>query len=117
MKKNDLANIRRGDVYWCNLGDYNGHIQKGKRPVIIIQNDVGNYYSPTTIVIPCSTSRKIATPCHLYFKLKGKDNIALCEQITTINKSQLCGYIETLDSCYMDILSSKLMRSLGYENA
>lgn len=117
MEKNDLITIRRGEVYWCDLGECNGHIQRGKRPVIIIQNDVGNYYSPTTIVIPCSTTKKIATPCHFYFKLKGKYNIALCEQITTINKYQLIGYIDTLNTRYMDILQDKLKRSLGYENA
>lgn len=107
-------NTMRGRVYWCDLGSYNGHVQGGIRPVIVVQNDIGNEHSPTTIVVPCSTSRKIATPCHLYFKMNGKYNIALCEQITTVNKSQLKDYITTLNSCDMNILYSKITKALGY---
>lgn len=115
MIMNNNTNIMRGKVYWADLGKYNGHIQGGVRPVIIIQNDIGNEHSPTTIVVPCSTSRKIATPCHYYFKLNGNYTIALCEQILTINKNQLKGYITSLNSRDMKILSSKICRSLGYE--
>ena len=49
--------IKRGEVYWCDFGIPYGHEQGGLRPAIIVQNDIGNLHSSTTIVIPCTTSK------------------------------------------------------------
>lgn len=84
--------IYRNEIYLADLGKCNGSIQAEIRPVVIIQNNKGNKYSPTTIIAPI-TSRleKSKIPTHVYIthnKLE-KNSLILCEQIQTINKTQL----------------------------
>ena len=85
--------IYRGDIYLANLNPYKGSEQGGKRPVIIIQNDVGNHYSPTVIVTAVTSRffKKRALPTHVLIdnaELE-KNSLALLEQIRTIDKSRL----------------------------
>lgn len=85
--------INRGDIYLANLNPYKGSEQGGKRPVIIIQNDVGNHYSPTVIVTAVTSRffKKRALPTHVLLdnaELE-KNSLALLEQIRTIDKSRL----------------------------
>ena len=85
--------IYRGDIYLANLNPYKGSEQGGKRPVIIIQNDVGNHYSPTVIVTAVTSRffKKRALPTHVLLdnaELE-KNSLALLEQIRTIDKSRL----------------------------
>ena len=85
--------IYRGDIYLANLNPYKGSEQGGKRPVIIIQNDVGNHYSPTVIVTAVTSRffKKRALPTHVPLanaELE-KNSLALHEQIRTIDKSRL----------------------------
>ena len=85
--------IYRGDIYLANLNPYKGSEQGGKRPVIIIQNDVGNHYSPTVIVTAVTSRffKKRALPTHVPLdnaELE-KNSLALLEQIRTIDKSRL----------------------------
>ena len=85
--------IYRGDIYLANLNPYKGSEQGGKRPVIIIQNDVGNHYSPTVIVTAVTSRffKKRALPTHVPLdnaELE-KNLLALLEQIRTIDKSRL----------------------------
>lgn len=84
-----------GDVFYVKLKQ-NGHIQGGDRPAIIIQNNIGNKYSPTVNIIPLSTKIEKAKhlPMHVnVYKADAcgldEDSVALVEQIQTINKSQL----------------------------
>ena len=85
--------IYRGDIYLANLNPYKGSEQGGKRPVIILQNDVGNRYSPTVIVTAVTSRffKKRALPTHVPLDNEEfeKNSLALLEQIRTIDKSRL----------------------------
>ena len=92
--------VKRGDIYYCDLPQTKGKssIQSGKRPVIIIQNDIGNKYSPTTIVAPLTTvSKRSHLPTHVTINpcdVRGiethfEQSTILCEQIITIDKRSL----------------------------
>ena len=83
--------IYRGDIYLANLNPYKGSEQGGKRPVIIIQNNVGNHYSPTVIVTAVTSRffKKRALPTHVPLDNEEleKNSLALLEQIRTIDKT------------------------------
>lgn len=84
--------MRRGQVYYAELGEGVGSEQGGLRPVLIIQNDTGNKFSTTTIVAPLTTQTKTKVPTHCKVKLpNGKVSIILLEQIRTIDKSRIKG--------------------------
>lgn len=86
--------VKRGEIYYADLNGTIGSEQCGKRPVLIIQNDVGNRYSPTTIVAVITSKHKKEIPTHVFIHkdcvngLKCDSTIAL-EQIKTIDKSRL----------------------------
>ena len=92
--------IRRGDIYYADLRPVIGSEQGGIRPVLIIQNDMGNKHSPTTIVAPItSVVKRNHMPTHVTIDVDCLDEISivLLEQIRTIDKSRLDGYIGLLD--------------------
>ena len=92
--------ILQGEIWLADLGDRDGNIQSGKRPVIILQNDIGNKYSPTTIVVPLTSQIKNLLPVHCDVGVEcglKKTSTSLMEQITTINQSQLIKRIGALD--------------------
>ena len=109
--------MKKGDIYIINLENNLGSIQAGRRPVIIVQNDIGNQFSPTTIICPITTRKKPKLPTHAQiFKSGGlrRNSIALCEQITTINKTDLERYIGTIsDNRILKRLDKCLLISLG----
>lgn len=91
--------MKQGDIYYLDLQSNNGNIQAGKRPVIVIQNNIGNLYSPTTIVCGITSAKKKWLPTHLLISKSGglkKKSIVLCEQIFTVNKTDLKQYIGTI---------------------
>lgn len=110
--------IRKGQIYYADLTGNIGSEQGGMRPVLIIQNDIGNKYAPTTIIVPI-TSRmtKHDLPTHLAIKSGEcgliKDSIVLFEQPRTIDKSRLGDYIGTLTDDLMEQASKKLLVSFG----
>lgn len=95
---NKLQSVKRGEVYWCEFEESTIGSEQGKtRPVLIIQNDVGNRYSPTTIVAVISSKIKAThLPTHIVINdncgLNDKSQIEL-EQIKTIDKSRLVQYV------------------------
>lgn len=92
--------ILQGDIWLADLGERDGNIQSGKRPVIVLQNDIGNKYSPTTIVVPLTSQIKNLLPVHCDVGVEcglKKTSTSLMEQITTINQSQLIKRIGALD--------------------
>ena len=99
--------IRRGDVYYADLRPVIGSEQGGIRPVLIIQNDVGNRHSPT-VICAAITSRmnKAKLPTHIELNAEKyhmiKDSVILLEQVRTIDKSRLKDKI-----CHLDELSLK----------
>lgn len=110
--------IKRGDIYYAELNPVIGSEQGGKRPVLIISNDIGNKHSPTVIVAPI-TSRvhtKAKLPTHTLIKdFEGldKNSIILLEQIRTIDKQRLREYLGTLDRRFLDNADKALAISIG----
>lgn len=108
--------IKRGEIYWATLGDTAGSEQGGTRPVLIIQNDMGNRYSPVTIVAPLTT--KIRTkhhiPTNVYLRPDevGRESAVHCEQIRAISKDRLGDYIATLSDERMKDIDNALKISL-----
>ena len=90
--------VFKGDVYYADLNPVIGSEQGGVRPVVILQNDIGNKYSPTTIVAPMTTKTKTYVPMHVKLKedFLAKSSTLLLEQIRTIDKKRLIKKIGTL---------------------
>lgn len=109
--------IYRGDIYLANLNPYKGSEQGGKRPVIIIQNDVGNHYSPTVIVAAVTSRffKKRALPTHVPLDNEEleKNSLALLEQIRTINKSRLIRKIGRVPKETMEEIDRAIFVSLA----
>ena len=101
IRKLQNKQVHRGELFYCDLGTTLGSEQGGIRPVLILQNDVGNRFSPTTIVAPLTTKLgKAILPTHVLIKQQQgltSDSIVLLEQIRTIDKNRLRGFVGTLD--------------------
>ena len=109
----------KGMVFWADLpsSEQNPNVQAGKRPVIIVSNDVCNMTSKTITVVPCTTNvDKPALPTHTIINLgREEDSLVLCEMILTISKSLLCGFMGILDRTSMDEIDKLLLVQLGIE--
>ncbi len=111
-------NIKRGDIYYADLSLVVGSEQGGVRPVLIIQNDVGNKYSPTVIAAAITSQReKTKLPTHISV-VSGdcglaKDSIVLLEQVRTIDKKRLKERMGTLDDNAMGMVDKALSVSFG----
>ena len=111
-------NIRRGDIYYADLSPVVGSEQGGLRPVLIIQNDIGNKYSPT-VIAAAITSRmsKTRLPTHIdiYADRVGlaKDSVILLEQIRTLDKRRLKEKMGHLDEGLMDQVNTAIAVSFG----
>ena len=112
--------VRRGDLYYADLSPVVGSEQGGVRPVIVVQNDIGNKYSPTIIVAPVTSQmNKAKLPTHV--KLKGnkyglpKNSVALMEQLRTIDKTRLRAKIGTFSAEIMSKIDEAIGISLAIE--
>lgn len=111
-------NVRRGDVYYAELNPVVGSEQGGTRPVLIIQNDIGNQYSPTTVVAAITSQiQKAKLPTHVEVGSRKagleRDSVILLEQIRTIDKSRLKQKVAFLDEEIMQKVNHGLEISLG----
>ena len=110
-----MVQVYRGEVYLATLlGE--GSEQKGTRPVLIIQNNVGNQFSPTTIIAPITTSfKKSSLPVHVpvYNRDLYKDSVVLCEQIQVMDKSRLEKQLCRLTDKEMSAVNKALAISIG----
>ena len=102
--------IKRGEIWLANLSPVKGTEQAGLRPVLIIQTDRANPYSPNTIVIPFTTKiRKELLPSHVCVKASGEglkeDSVLLCEQIRVIDKQRLIRKMRESDTTIMEKVS------------
>ena len=109
--------ILRGDMFYANLGRGIGSEQKGYRPVLVIQNDVGNKFSPTVIVAAITSKMtKAKLPTHVKIDCDKcniiKDSIILLEQLRTIDKKRLKDKVCHLDSEMLKIVEKALLISL-----
>ena len=110
--------VKRGDIYYADLSPVVGSEQGGLRPVLIIQNDVGNRYSPT-VIAAAITSRmgKTRLPTHIdiYASEVGlaKDSVILLEQIRTLDKRRLKEKMGHLDEAMMSSVNTAIAVSFG----
>ena len=116
MKRNNEPQVLRGEIYYADLSPAYGSEQGGLRPVLIIQNNLGNKHAPTTIIAPL-TSRltKKPLPTHVEFSCEhlSQDSVALLEQIRTIDKSRLKQRMGWVSSEVMEQVNKAMMISLG----
>jgi len=110
--------VKRGDVFFADLSPVVGSEQGGVRPVLVIQNDIGNRFSPTVIVAAITAQiQKAKLPTHVEIDAKvygfDRDSVILLEQIRTIDKQRLTDKITHLDEEMMDRVNESLQISLG----
>ena len=112
------TSVRRGDIFYADLNPVIGSEQGGTRPVLVVQNDIGNKYSPT-IIITAITSQinKAKLPTHIEIKAGNyglvKDSVVLLEQLRTIDKKRLKEKIGRCDENLMEQIDKLLQVSLG----
>ncbi len=112
-----MQSIKRGQIYYADLSPVQGSEQGGVRPVLIIQNDVGNKFSPTVIVSAITSQQfKAKLPTHIELSAPTynlqKDSVVLLEQIRTIDKKRLKEFICELDTLIMQEINRAIKISL-----
>lgn len=110
--------IKRGEIYYADLSPVVGSEQGGVRPVLIVQNDVGNKFSPTVIAAAITSQRdKNNLPTHIEVDARNcglaKDSIVLLEQVRTIDKRRLKERMGSLDTSDMGKVNQALSVSFG----
>ncbi len=110
--------VKRGDIYYADLSPVVGSEQGGVRPVLIVQNDVGNKYSPTVIAAAITSQQdKTNLPTHIRVDADGcglsKNSIVLLEQVRTIDKQRLKEKMGSLDDGAMSKIDHALSVSFG----
>jgi mRNA interferase MazF len=110
--------IKRGDIFYADLSPVIGSEQGGVRPVLVVQNDIGNRYSPTVIITAITSQiNKAKLPTHIEITASeyglSKDSVILLEQVRTIDKRRLEEKIGHLDEEMMAKVNESLLISLG----
>ncbi|MGI6712127.1 MAG: type II toxin-antitoxin system PemK/MazF family toxin [Bacillota bacterium] len=110
--------VRRGEVFFAELNPVQGSEQGGTRPVLVVQNDIGNQYSPTTIIVAITSQiNKAKLPTHVELPKEktglDKDSVILTEQVRTIDKSRLHQKVTILSDDIMYRVNQALEISLG----
>ncbi|NLJ72671.1 MAG: type II toxin-antitoxin system PemK/MazF family toxin [Syntrophomonadaceae bacterium] len=110
--------IKRGEIYFAQLNPVIGSEQGGIRPVVVVQNDIGNQYSPTTVILAITSQiNKAKLPTHIELKARDygleKDSVILAEQIRTIDKTRLKQRIASLNDEIMHKVDQALAISLN----
>ncbi len=113
-----MEQIKRGDIYYADLSPVVGSEQGGVRPVLIVQNNIGNKYSPTVIAAAITSQiNKAKMPTHIEIEAKQygltKDSVILMEQIRTIDKKRLKEKMGTLDMKSITQVNEALAVSFG----
>lgn len=113
-------NIKRGDIYYADLSPVIGSEQGGIRPVLIVQNDVGNKYSPTVIAAAITSQQfKTKLPTHISVNASvcglSKDSVVLLEQIRTLDKKRLKEKMGNLPETDMTRIDNALSVSIGLD--
>ena len=109
-----MTDIKRGQIYMADLSPVIGSEQGGIRPVVVIQNDVGNRFSPTVIVAAITGRIKKSLPTHTVLKSTGllRNSICLLEQIRTVDTSRLLDYVGEVSNNEMNAIVEALSISL-----
>ena len=116
-----VEQIKRGELYYADLSPVVGSEQGGVRPVLVVQNDIGNKFSPTVIVAAVTSKiNKAKLPTHIEIEASTygleKDSVILLEQIRTLDKSRLQFKIGDLSPNIMKNVDKGLLISLGFYN-
>lgn len=114
-------NVKRGEVFYADLSPVVGSEQGGVRPVLIVQNDVGNKYSPTVIAAAITSRQdKSSLPTHISLGAQScglqKDSVVLLEQVRTIDKKRLREKMGEIDGSSMKQVNQALQISFGLES-
>ena len=112
--------VRKGDIFFADLSPVVGSEQGGVRPVLVVQNDIGNRFSPTIIVAALtSQTNKAKLPTHVPISAEGnglsRDSVVLLEQLRTIDKKRLREHIGTVGTNVIDVVDEALSVSLGID--
>ena len=115
---NQQSIVRRGEIYYADLSPVVGSEQGGMRPVLIVQNDVGNRYSPTVIAAAITSQQnKARLPTHIEIEARtyglSKNSIVLLEQVRTLDKRRLRERMGCLDEKAMQRVDGAIAISLG----
>lgn len=115
-----MRNIKRGDIYYADLSPVVGSEQGGVRPVLIVQNDTGNKYSPTVIAAAITSQReKSNLPTHIPLENQGcglaRDSVVLLEQIRTIDKKRLKERVGAINNASVIAVDNALKISFGID--
>jgi len=110
----NISEIKRGQIYLADLNPVMGSEQGGVRPVVVIQNNIGNRFSPTIIVAAITGKMKKSLSTHTELKSKGlkKSSIALLEQIRTIDKRRLIEYVGEVSPKELENITEALRVSI-----
>ena len=112
------SNIKRGDIYYADLSPLVGSEQGGMRPVLIVQNNVGNRFSPTVIAAAITSQlNKAKLPTHIEIEARtyglSKDSVVLLEQVRTLDKRRLREKMGRLDESVMERVDDAIAVSFG----
>ena len=109
--------VKRGDIFYADLSPVVGSEQGGVRPVLVVQNDVGNKYSPTVIIAAITSQmNKVKLPTHVEVSAEyglPKNSVVLLEQIRTIDKKRLREKVGFTDEFFMKKVDEALLKSVG----
>ena len=115
------TSVKRGDIYYADLSPVVGSEQGGVRPVLIVQNDTGNRYSPTVIAAAItSQTNKAKMPTHISIAAPDsglpKDSVVLLEQIRTLDKRRLREHMGRVNGTIMEKIDAAIAVSFGLQN-
>lgn len=118
-KKLNGRDLRRGDIFYADLSPVVGSEQGGLRPVLVVQNDIGNTYSPTTVIAAITSQisgNKLPTHVTLntFDSPLTKTSIVLLEQIRTVDKKRLTTFVGSLSKTKMKEIEKAMLVSLGF---
>lgn len=109
--------VKRGDIFYADLSPVVGSEQGGVRPVLVVQNDIGNKYSPTVIIAAITSQmNKVKLPTHVEVSAEfglPKNSVVLLEQIRTIDKKRLREKVGFTDEFFMKKVNEALLKSVG----
>lgn len=110
--------LKRGDVCLVDFGNQGGNLQTGLRPAVVVQNDIGNYYSPVTMVCPLTKQlNKAPMPTHVIVERGNggirENSLILTEQVRSVNKYQIRQIIGSLAVDSMRMVDTALKIALG----